>query len=182
MSFAAGGTQSAGGTVPIDRGTPEQDWNEAPVKKESNFANWVDKLPASNNVEDRRPLEEGTIAEDELKVRARNPVKNDDGTYSTIRSITINEDGKEVLIPTVHNGKILSNEEAIKVYQQTGKHLGKFRTSEDAHQFGLHISNEMASKFRSGEYSTPDKIGENAKPRSKMITPLPRPRPTLAGK
>ena len=47
--------------------------------------------------------------------------------------MSVNFDGKEVLIPTVSDdGKILSEQDAIRLYQKTGKHLGMFATPEAA--------------------------------------------------
>ena len=59
-----------------------------------------------------------------------------DGSLSTINSMSVNIDGKEVLIPTIgiRNGvpAQLSEKEAIDIYRATGKHLGKFSTPEEA--------------------------------------------------
>lgn len=59
-----------------------------------------------------------------------------DGSISTVRSMSVNMNGKEVLIPTIgiKNGHPaqLSDEEAIQQYIATGKHLGKFSTPEEA--------------------------------------------------
>lgn len=51
-------------------------------------------------------------------------VKNSDGSLSTIRSITIEEDGKHYVLPTVWDGKILSGEEAVRRAAKEG--LEKF--------------------------------------------------------
>jgi hypothetical protein len=71
----------------------------------------------------------------------RPQVKNADGSVSTVRSMSFEEDGKEILVPTVSpDGKILSDEQAIDLYHQTGQHLGKFDTAEhaDAYAKALH--------------------------------------------
>jgi hypothetical protein len=56
-----------------------------------------------------------------------------EGGISTVRSMGITEDGKEVLIPTVIEGKLPSTADeaerrAYDYYQRTGKHLGKYAT------------------------------------------------------
>lgn len=85
-------------------------------------------------------VEKGNIALDKRPV-----VKNDDGSISTVRSMSVNMDGKEVLIPTVSpDGKILSEDDAIKHYRKTGEHLGKFDTPEQATAYAekLHSAQE----------------------------------------
>jgi hypothetical protein len=59
---------------------------------------------------------------------------NANGSMSSIRTIQITEDdGTVVLLPTVGaDGKYMTTEEAVKHYQKTNEHLGKFENRNDA--------------------------------------------------
>ena len=59
-------------------------------------------------------------------------VYNDDGTISTERSFSTEIDGHEVLLPTIVNGTILSEEAAIQHYISSGEYLGIFDTVSEA--------------------------------------------------
>lgn len=74
-------------------------------------------------------------------------VKNDDGSTSTIRSMSFNEDGKEVLVPTVeqHGHGILSDDDAINQYHKTGQYLGKFNDVPAANKYADLLHLEAAS-------------------------------------
>lgn len=75
----------------------------------------------------------------------RPPVQNADGSTSTVRSLSFqDEDGREVLIPTVVGDRVVSDEEAIQHYLATRQHLGKFATPEEATRFGVRLHNEYA--------------------------------------
>lgn len=78
-------------------------------------------------------------------------VKNVDGTTSTVRSISINEDGREILIPTVSpDGRVLSNKDAIEQFHKTGRHLGMFKTAADATRFAEALHESEAAKLPKG--------------------------------
>jgi len=55
-------------------------------------------------------------------------VRNRDGSVSTVRSIGITSQGREVLIPTIVGGKRVSDREAVRHYERTGQHLGIYPT------------------------------------------------------
>lgn len=79
-----------------------------------------------------------------IDLSARPVVHNNDGSVSTVRSIGVNIDGKEVLLPTVSDdGRLLSDDEAIKEYRRTGKHLGVYRTAQASDQAGQRIHEEQ---------------------------------------
>jgi hypothetical protein len=93
-----------------------------------------------------KPVEEGNI-----DLTKRPVVNNADGTISTVRSISVGIDGKQIVIPTVSDsGKIMTSNEALKQYLDTGKHLGKFRTVEEADAFAKQLSNDQAKMYSPG--------------------------------
>jgi hypothetical protein len=82
---------------------------------------------------------------------ARRPVvKNADGSVSTVRSLGVNVDGREVLIPTVSDdGRIMTDKEAVETYRQTGKHLGKFDTPENSTAYAEKLHESQAQRYAS---------------------------------
>ena len=75
-------------------------------------------------------------------------VKNSDGTISTVRSMSFQDDnGKEVLIPTVINGKVVSDDEAINHYYKTGEYLGKFDSVEAADKYAIQLHKDQEKQY-----------------------------------
>ena len=76
---------------------------------------------------------EGIVEQGNIDLRKRPKVQLEDGSTASVRPMSFNIDGKEVLIPTIsQDGREQSRDEAIAEYKRTGKHLGMFDTAEHA--------------------------------------------------
>jgi hypothetical protein len=75
-------------------------------------------------------------------------VRNRDGSISTVRSISIGTDQGEVLIPTVVNGRVVSDDQAVAEYRRTGRHLGVFRTPEEATAYAERLHSQQERQYR----------------------------------
>lgn len=83
-----------------------------------------------------------------IDIHNRPVVHNADGTISTVRSITVEDDGGYVLIPTVVGDRVVSNKEAIQHYLKTGEHLGKFKSQKAADQYGESLHEDQAVEYK----------------------------------
>jgi hypothetical protein len=106
-----------------------------PLTQRYNFSN----LPDLEEPEARPAFEQGNV-----NLFNRPKVQNPDGTISTVRSMSFqDDDGREVLVPTVSDdGRIMGDDEAIAQYRESGKHLGKFTDIDSANRYAETLHDE----------------------------------------
>ena len=87
----------------------------------------------------------GQFGKGNIDLNARQVIQNSDGSISTERSLSFYDEdsGKEILIPTVVNGRILTDDEAIDHYYDTGEYLGMFNTPEEADEYAEMLHNRQ---------------------------------------
>lgn len=90
----------------------------------------------------------GLVEPGNIDLTKRPVVHNADGSISTVRSIGANVDGKEMLLPTVYGDSILSNEDAIRLYRMSGKHLGQFDTPENSDAYAQSLHDDQAEMYK----------------------------------
>lgn len=112
---------------------------------------------------------DGLVTEGNINLNARPQVRNSDGSVSTVRSMSFEEDGKHILIPTVVGNKVVSDEDAIKHYRATGQHLGIFDSADSATAYAKDLHEQQAAAMRTGP-------GGRIAPNSPAI-PAPPPMP-----
>lgn len=110
----------------------------------------------------------GAVEPGNIDLSKRPRVRNKDGTISTVRSMGVNMDGKEYLIPTVSDdGRVMSDKEAVDTFRKTGRHLGAYDSveSSNAAAEAIHRDQEktLTTEPRAVEMTiTPDEAGANA--------------------
>jgi hypothetical protein len=104
-----------------------------------------------------------------IDLNSRPKVKNADGSISTVRSMSFEEDGKEVLVPTVSDdARIMSNKEAIETYKKTGKYLGKFNSVEESDKYAKTLHKQQELQYTGTGTGTKADTGEGDKIREKI--------------
>lgn len=90
------------------------------------------------------------IVEGNIDLDSRIVVFNEDGTFSTEISFSVEIDGLEVLLPLIVNGKLVSEEEAINHFFETGEHLGMFSSVEEAEKYAEELHLRQEEKYMMG--------------------------------
>ncbi|ODU28987.1 hypothetical protein [Sphingopyxis sp. SCN 67-31] len=119
------------------------------------FANTVLKaqLDAGNTAQVRELLTLPKIKTDvkpkvagNINIYDRPSVRNADGIVSTVRTISFGTDEGEVLVPTVaDDGTIMTDDEAIQHYYDTGNHLGIFASPDEATRYAEALHDQQAA-------------------------------------
>ena len=97
----------------------------------------------------------GQYGQGNIDLYARKPYINADGSVSTVDSFSTNIDGKEVLLPSIIDGKRVTEDEAIAHYLETGENLGVFDDPDAADEYGqrLHEQQEMIYAGSENKYT-----------------------------
>ena len=82
-----------------------------------------------------------------IDLKIKRPIKNKDGSISTVRTIGIEANGMYINIPTVIGGRIVSNKEAIAHFRRTGQHLGKYKTQAARDAAARKLSNDQGKRY-----------------------------------
>lgn len=126
-------------------------WANRLAAARSVYGTAVAAAPAGDVTASVKP--KGLVTAGNIDLQKRPVVKNDDGSISTVRSMSFeNNAGQEVLIPTVaHDGsRILSDKEAKEQYGRTGKHLGIFDNADDATAYAKQLHEDQAQEYGAG--------------------------------
>lgn len=86
----------------------------------------------------------GILSPGNIDLENRPEIRNEDGSTSTVMSMTVGLDGGKVaLIPRIVKGQVLSPEQAIEFFKETKQHMGIFGSQEAADQYDMQMHNQL---------------------------------------
>ena len=88
------------------------------------------------------------VVEGNIDLDSRIVLFNTDGSFSTEISFSVEIDGLEVLLPLIVNGKLVSEEEAVEHFFETGEHLGMFSSIEEAEKYAEELHLRQEERYR----------------------------------
>lgn len=91
----------------------------------------------------------GLVQAGTIDIHKRPIVNNPDGSFSTVESFSYqNSQGQEVLIPSISDeGKRMTQDEAIKYWENKGQNLGIFDTPENADAYAKKLHEDQAIEY-----------------------------------
>lgn len=147
--------------------------SEQKAQAQEQYFNEVVAPQAGSNAEQAKQAfyaayPKGLLEKGNIDIHKRPVVKNPDGSISTVRSMSTNIDGREVLIPTVSDdGRIMSDDEAIDNFMRTGKHLGMFDNPNDATAYAESLHNQQADEYLPKNNQVQQQTGQTLQPQQK---------------
>lgn len=134
----------------LDSYVPKNDNEKSIIEK---FKKWTGYGKTPESVVSQ--YEKDKFGKGNIDLTNRPVYQHEDGQISTVSSMSFNENGKEILVPTIvkdANGKAkqLTEDEAIAHYRKTGEYLGKFNTVDEADEYAqrLHVDQELYYTFK----------------------------------
>ena len=95
-----------------------------------------------------QPAAPGLLVPGNIDIHNREKIPVDGG-YATVRSMNFTDSGgRNVLVPTAADGRIMTPDEAIDYYEKTGQHLGMFDTPENASRYGEDLHEQQADEYK----------------------------------
>ena len=94
----------------------------------------------------------GRYGEGNIDLFSRPQYINPDSSVSTVRSMSFEDNGKEILVPTIAYGLhgqavLLTDDQAIDRYYDTGEYLGKFKTVAQANDYADRLHDQQEAIY-----------------------------------
>lgn len=101
-----------------------------------------------NDVDLKKRALNSLVQQGNIDLTNRPKVRNPDGSYSTVKTITITDnEGRGINIPTVVDGTVLDPKQAIEHFKKTKQHLGVYKTQEDAMNAAQKLHEEQEKMY-----------------------------------